>query len=40
MESKQWLKDYEYDENHPLNIKRGVLSQDGLYNLLDEIDNN
>ena len=38
MDSKQWLKDYEYDENHHLNIKRGVLSQDGLYNLLCEIE--
>ena len=38
MESKQWLKDYEYDETHKLKIKRGVLSQDGLYNLLSEIE--
>jgi len=38
MDSKQWLNDYEYDENHHLKIKRGVLSQDGLYNLLNEIE--
>ena len=32
----QWLKDYEADEKglFPNNLKRGVLSQDGLYNLL------
>ena len=35
----QWLEDYEADERGeiPRGIKRGVLSQDGLYNLLDEI---
>lgn len=35
-----WLHDYELDEQHllPPNLKRGVLSQDGLYNLLCDID--
>ncbi len=34
-----WLKDYERDERGelPNGLKRGVLSQDGLYNLLSEI---
>ncbi len=33
-----WLSDYTADENSelPKNLKRGVLSQDGLYNLLCE----
>ena len=37
--SGQWLCDYEADERGeiPHRIKRGVLSQDGLYNLFDEI---
>lgn len=35
----QWLKDYECDERGelPADLKRGVLSQDGLYNLLCDI---
>ena len=35
----QWLKDYECDERGELSadLKRGVLSQDGLYNLLYDI---
>ena len=35
-ESGQWLYDYELDEKGllPENLKRGVLSQDGLYDLL------
>lgn len=39
-ESGQWLKDYEADERGelPADLKRGVLSQDGLYNLLNEVD--
>lgn len=39
-ESGQWLKDFESDERGelPLNLKRGVLSQDGLYNLLMEVE--
>ena len=38
MDSGDWLKDYEADEQGriPKSIKRGVLSQDGLYNLLEE----
>ncbi len=38
-ESGMWLNDYEADEQGllPENLKRGVLSQDGLYNLLSEI---
>ena len=37
--SAQWLKDYEDDEagRLPEGLKRGVLSQDGLYNLLAEL---
>lgn len=36
----QWLCDYELDELRllPHNLKRGVLSQDGLYNLLCALD--
>ena len=36
MDSGDWLRDYTADEQGriPLNTKRGVLSQDGLYNLL------
>lgn len=39
MESGQWLLDYETDERGglPKNLKRGVLSEDTLYNLLEEI---
>ena len=34
-----WLQDYFLDEQGklPENLKRGILSQDGLYNLLEEI---
>ena len=34
-----WLKDYECDERGelPEGLKRGILSQDGLYNLLSDI---
>ena len=37
-ESKQWLADYELDEKGllPKDLKRGVLSEDGLYNFLQE----
>ena len=36
--SGQWLEDYTADENgeFPPDMKRGVLSQDGLYDLLEE----
>ena len=39
-ESGLWLLDYEADERGelPVELKRGVLSQDGLYNLLCEWD--
>lgn len=40
MDSGQWLADYEADERGelPNDLKRGVLSQDGLYNLICEIE--
>lgn len=40
-ENGQWLSDYMHDENGelPAEIKRGVLSEDGVYNLLYEIEN-
>ena len=36
MDSGLWLSDYEADERGelPEDLRRGVLSQDGLYNLL------
>ena len=39
-ESGQWLADYESDEagGIPAGIKRGVLSEDGLYDLLQRVD--
>lgn len=38
-EGGQWLQDYQLDENGllPPDLKRGVLSEDGVYNLLAEI---
>ena len=38
-ESGLWLHDYERDERGelPADLKRGVLSQDALYNLLCEV---
>ena len=38
-EGGQWLKDYEADEKGllPSKLKRGVLSEDGVYDLLTEI---
>ena len=38
-QSGSWLQDYESDERGelPRNLKRGVLSQDALYDLLSEI---
>ena len=40
MESGQWRKDYEADEAGliPKDMKRGVLSEDGLYDLLQGAD--
>ncbi len=39
-DSGQWLADYIADERGelPSDLKRGVLSQDGVYNLLCEIE--
>ena len=39
-ESGLWLKDFECDEKGelPLDLKRGVLSEDGLYNLLRDVE--
>ena len=41
LESGQWLRDFELDEKGelPKDLKRGILSEDGLYNLLSEIEN-
>ena len=38
-ENGQWLADYQRDERGelPPGLKRGVLSEDGLYNLLGEL---
>lgn len=40
MDSGQWLADYEADERGelPRDLKRGVLSQDGLYNLICDVE--
>ena len=40
LESGDWLSDYELDEAGllPVDLKRGVLSQDGLYDLLSELE--
>lgn len=39
-ESGRWQKDFEADEQGkiPKDLKRGVLSEDGLWNLLDDVD--
>ena len=39
-EGGQWLKDFECDERGelPKNLKRGVLSEDGVYNLITKIE--
>ena len=41
MDSGLWLQDYEMDERGelPHDLKRGVLSQDALYDLLTAIEN-
>lgn len=38
-ESKDWLEDFECDERGelPSELKRGVLSEDGLYNFLSDL---
>ena len=40
MGSGKWQEDYEADEagKVPADLKRGVLSEDGLYNLLHDAD--
>ncbi|MBQ3405175.1 MAG: DUF4298 domain-containing protein [Oscillospiraceae bacterium] len=40
MDSGDWLHDYQMDEAgmFPDELKRGVLSQDGLYNLLCDLE--
>ena len=40
LESGQWLRDYELDEKGklPCDLKRGILSEDGLYNLITDIE--
>ena len=39
-ESEQWKIDYSADERGelPADLRRGVLSEDGVYNLLNDID--
>lgn len=39
-DSPLWQKDYKDDENGliPSNLKRGVLSEDAVYNLLSDVD--
>lgn len=38
-ENGEWLKDFKLDEQGliPKDLKRGVLSEDGVFNLLEEI---
>ena len=40
-ENGKWLKDYQLDEENllPKNLKRGILSQDGIYDFLCEVEN-
>ena len=40
LDSGMWLKDYELDEKGLIDqsVKRGILSEDGLYNLIFEIE--
>ena len=40
-ENGKWLKDYQLDEQNklPKNLKRGILSQDGIYNFLCKVEN-
>ena len=40
LESGQWLRDFSVDEKGelPKDLKRGILSEDGLYNLLSDIE--
>lgn len=36
--SSNWLKDKEYYENNNTNVKAGVLSEDGVWNALEDLD--
>ena len=40
-ENGKWLKDYQLDEQNllPKTLKRGILSQDGIYDFLCEVEN-
>ncbi len=40
LESGQWLRDFELEEKGklPSDLKRGILSEDGLYNLIADIE--
>lgn len=40
-ENGKWLNDYQLDEKNllPTTLKRGILSQDGFYNFLTEVEN-
>lgn len=40
-EGGQWLEDFQADEQGllPHDLKRGILSEDGFYNFLTELDN-
>ena len=40
-EGGQWLRDYELDEKGliPQNLKRGVLSEDAVYDFLEQVSN-
>ena len=40
LESGQWLRDFSLDEKGelPKDLKRGILSEDGLYNLICDIE--
>ena len=40
-EGGQWLADFQADEQGmlPHDLKRGILSEDGFYNFLTELDN-
>ena len=40
-ENGKWLKDYQLDEKNllPKTLKRGILSQDGIYDFLCEVEN-
>ena len=42
LESGQWLRDFSLDEKGklPKDLKRGILSEDGLYNFLSDVEKN